>query len=123
MLFVLVMFVVSFFSKEAPDVNELGASIFSLLSICIFVVGFSNPLITQFLGVFIIPMTGLGVYWEFTNAVRETETAQHELAGEKSLSEGDRALLLNVAIALNALVVVPGYVIGIVLSCYVIGII
>ena len=122
LLFVLVMFVASLFVKDPPDVNELGASALSLISICIFVVGFSNPLVPQFLGILIIPMTLIGLYWEFTRAVSETETAQHELAGEKSLSDGDRAFLLNVAIALNALVVVPGYVMGTVLSCYVLGI-
>ncbi len=123
LIFVLVMFIAGLFVKDAPDISELSSSIFSLFSICIFVVGFSNAYVTQFLGVFIVPMAVIGIYWEFTRAVRETGRAQNDLLVEKSLSEEERAMLLNIAIGLNALVVVPGYVMGIVLSFRVIGVI
>lgn len=122
LLFVLAMFVTSFFSEKSLDMNEVSGSALSLFSICVFVVGFYNPAIVQFLGVLIIPMTVIGIYWEFTRAVQETGCAQDELAHEPDLSEGEREVLLNVAIGFNALLVVPGYVLGVILSFNVLGI-
>lgn len=123
LLFVLTIFVTSFFSEKSLNMNEVSASAMSLFSICVFVIGFYNPLVVQFLGILIIPMTLIGIYWEFTSAIYETENAQDELAREADLSDGERTLLLNVAIGFNALIVVPGYVIGILLSFNVLGIV
>lgn len=123
LLFVLTMFITSFFFEKSLNMNEISASAMSLFSICVFVVGFYNPLVVQFLGILIIPMTLIGIYWEFTNAIHETGNAQDELARESDLSDGERAALLNVAIGFNALIVVPGYVLGVILSFNVLGII
>ncbi|PCI57093.1 MAG: hypothetical protein COB36_02145 [Alphaproteobacteria bacterium] len=123
LLVVLTIFVTSFFSEKSLNMNEVSASAMSLFSICVFVIGFYNPLVVQFLGILIIPMTLIGIYWEFTSAIYETGNAQDELAREADLSDGERTLLLNVAIGFNALIVVPGYVLGIILSIYVLGIV
>ena len=117
------MFVTSFFSEKSLNRHEISASLLSLISLFTFVVGFYNPPVIQFSGLLIIPMTLIGIYWEFTRAVQETGYAQDELAQEPDLSDGERAVLLNVAIGFNALIVVPGYVMGIILSFNVLGVI
>ncbi len=116
LLFVLIMFVVSFFADKKVNFNELTSSAFSLFTICVFVIGFFNPQIVTFLGVLIIPMALIGIYWEFTRAVIETRQAEVELTNEAELDDSERKFLLNVAIGFNALIVVPGYIVGIVLS-------
>ena len=122
LLLVLTMFVIGFFVRDSGfDADRSVASAFSLFSICIFVVGFFNPPLITFLGLFVIPMTAIGVYWEFTRAVRETARAQEELAGAHDLDDEERGFLLNMAIGLNALVVVPGYMMGIILSYHMIA--
>ncbi|MGH1402827.1 MAG: hypothetical protein ACRBDL_01140 [Alphaproteobacteria bacterium] len=110
--FVLVMFVWGFVSDKDIKRDEVIGSIFSLFSICAFVTGFFNAYISQFFGVFLLPMVAVGVIWEFRRAIEGTESAQDELSKEQDLSDGERVILLNVAIGFNALIIVPGYVVG-----------
>ena len=121
LLFVLTIFIAGFFADKSLDSNEIIGSSLSLFSICVFVIGFFNPEVIAFLGYFIIPMTILGIYWEFTTVVRETGKVQAELADDPELTEDEQTLLINIAMAVNALVVVPGYVLGIVLCFNLLG--
>ncbi len=116
LFFVLLMFVASFFSHKKQNFNEIISSAFSLFTICVLVIGFFNFQIVNFLGVLIIPMTLVGIYWEFTRAVIETKEAEAELASEAELNDNERVFLLNIAVGFNALTVLPGYIIGIILS-------
>ncbi len=116
LLFVLLMFVASFFTDKSPKFNEISSSVLSLFSICVFVISFFNYQLIEFLGVLIIPMTLIGIYWEFTRAIIETKHAEVELANEVELDDSERKFLLNMAIGFNAVIVVPGYIIGMVLS-------
>ena len=122
LLIVMVAFVAGFFVDREFTTNDIVMSVFSFFSICTFVIGFFNPPIVAFLGLFIIPMTALGIYSEFSNAIVETQLAEEELAKDPELDEGERVFLLNIAIGLNALLVVPGYAIGIILCFNVLGI-
>ncbi|MBI1301728.1 MAG: hypothetical protein GC137_08745 [Alphaproteobacteria bacterium] len=116
-LFVVIgIFIASFFTPREISFNRLSASACSLFSICTFVIAFFHSPIAHFLGLFLVPMTLIGIYWEFVNAADETSEAQDYLNNQHDIDEGERAFLLNVAIGLNALVIVPGYVLGILLS-------
>lgn len=120
MLFVTAMFISSFFAEERPNMNEILGSSLSLFTICIFVVGFFNVFVADFLGLFLIPMLAIGVFWEFSHALSETERAKEVLLEQNDLTDGEKNFLLDAAIAFNALVVVPGYVMGLVVCINVI---
>lgn len=74
-----------------------------------------NVEIAQFLGLFLLPITAIGIYWEYSRAERETVSAKRQLAEEIDLTEEEQEFMLNIALGLNALVVVPGYVAGLIL--------
>ncbi len=122
LLLTLAVFVAGFFSEERLDLDELVGSSLSLFSICVFVIGFFNPQVVAFFGVLLVPMAGIGIYWEFIRANEETRRAEEELSREPDLDDGERALLLNVAVGFNALIVVPGYMVGVVLCFNMLGI-
>lgn len=94
--------------------NRVAAigSMMSLASIAAFVVSYHNPSIAQHFGVLFFPMFIVGVLWEFTQSVHETARAQKEIQDEPDLNEGEKNFLVNMAIGLNALIVVPGYAYG-----------
>ncbi len=121
LLFVLAMFIASFMAEDPRSRHEIIGSTLSLFTICTFVVGFFNFFVAEFLGVMLLPMLAVGVYWEFTRSLSEIKRAQILLEGEKDLSDEERGLLLNVAMIFNAVVVVPGYVMGLVLCAEFIG--
>ncbi len=120
LVLVLGVYAASFFSDEDVqgefDRDDIISSSISLFCICVFVVGFFNSSVTDFLGFMVIPMVGVGVFWEFTRAVRETGLAQRELDGEQDLTDGERRFLLNIAVGFNAVLVVPGYMVGVLLA-------
>lgn len=115
------LFTLSVSSEKTRNKNELISSVFSLICICVFTLGFFNAFIANILGYLVIPMACVGIYWEFTRAIIETKLAEEELEKEGDLSEGERSALLNLAIGFNALIVVPGYVMGLMLSFRVLG--
>ncbi len=117
----LIVFLLSLSVDEHSSGNKIFSSILSLFTICISVVGFFNIHVVDFLGLFIIPMVALGIFWEFTRSVQESEIAQKMLDSDPALSDEERNFLMNTAIAFNALIVVPGYVMGIVLCFNVLG--
>ncbi len=101
--------------------NTLFASCCSLFCICVFVIGVFNPDAVRVFGPMIVPMTAVGLFWEFTKAVNETRIAERELQHEMDLSEDERKMMLNAAICFNAILVVPGYVAGLMLSARILG--
>lgn len=121
LLFVMTMFISSLFTEKKLSTHEIIGSALSLFTICVFVTGFFNVFVSHFLGVMLLPMLAVGVYWEFSQAVLETSRAQGLLKDQNDLSDGERDFLLNMAIAFNGLVVVPGYVMGLVLCAEMIG--
>lgn len=102
--------------------NILIASCCSLFCICVFVTGVFNPQSVRVFGPMIVPMTLVGIFWEFTKAVNETRIAELELEKETDLSDDEQKFLLNLAIGFNAVLVVPGYVAGLVLSARILGV-
>jgi energy-coupling factor transporter transmembrane protein EcfT len=118
LVLVLLVFVVGFFAEyKQRDFYEIYGSVLSLFSICTLVVALFHPSVVAFLGLFVFPITVIGIYWEHTRAEREIVFARARLAQEIELDDEEREFLLNVAIGLNALLVVPGYVAGLVV-CY-----
>ncbi len=113
MSIVIGIYVVGLFLDEDADRAKRIVSIFSLLSICVCVSGFFNPVIAGFLGLLLVPIVVMGLYWEFVQAVRDTSKAQEEIEKDQELDEWERNALLNVGIALNAALVVPGYMFGV----------
>ena len=118
------LFFLSFVSKRSDrKSSEIISSALSVVTICVFVIGYFNLPIVNMLGFLMLPMTAVGLWWEFTRAVKETARAQEELGKESDLSDSEQSFLLNTAIGVNALLVVPGYMTGVILSCRVLGII
>lgn len=89
----------------------------SIATITVFVLSYHIPSIGAHFGYLFFPMLLIGVMWEFTQAVHETSRAQEELLNEIELNDGEKDFLVNMAVALNALLIVPGYAYGIKL-CY-----
>lgn len=120
-MLVLTMFISGFLTDKSWNRHEITGSVLSLLSICIFTICFFNADIYRIFGYWLLPMVIIGGYWEFIRAVQETEAAKGELEKEPELDEKERDLMLNIAIAFNAFIVVPGYVMGIVLCFHLLG--
>lgn len=99
--------------------NRVAAigGIMSLATITVFIFSYHMPHIASHFGYLFFPMLVLGIVWEFTQAIHETERAQEELEKEMELNDGEKAFLVNMATGLNALLIVPGYAYGIKL-CY-----
>ncbi len=114
LVMVLFVFIAGFFTEYKRDFNEIYGSALSLFSICILVVALFNTSVATFLGLFVFPITAIGIYWEHSRAEREIVFARGRLAQEIELDDEEREFLLNVAIGLNALLVAPGYVVGII---------
>jgi len=93
------------------------SSIFSLISIITLSLAFFHKPLADFFGFFVIPIVIVGVSWEFTQAVKGTEKAEKILKDEKDLTDEERGFLVNAGIFLNGLIVVPGYLMGLIL-CY-----
>lgn len=121
LLITLVVFILSLSVDKERSGNKTFSSMLSLFTISISVVGFFNNQIVDFFGLFILPMVALGIFWEFTRSVQESEIAQDMLDKDLSLTDEERNFLMNVAIAFNAIIVVPGYVMGLVLCFNVLG--
>ncbi len=92
--------------------NKIFSSSMSLFTIYVSVIGFFNDQIVSFLGLFILPMVFIGIFWEFTSSIRESKRARDMLDNDPSLTDEERDFLMNAAIIFNALIVVPGYVMG-----------
>ncbi len=114
LVLVLIVFIAGFFTEYKRDFNEISGSVLSLFSICALVVALFNPSVASFLGLLVFPITAIGIYWEHSRAEREIVFARARLSEEIELDDDERELLLNVAIGLNALLVVPGYVAGLI---------
>lgn len=112
LVLVMLVFIAGFFTEYKRDFNEISGSVLSLFSICALVVAFFNSPVAVFLGWFVFPITAIGVYWEHSRAEREIVFARGRLSQEIELDDEEREFLLNVAIGLNALLVVPGYAAG-----------
>jgi hypothetical protein len=112
LVLVLLMFIAGFFTEYKRDFNEISGSVLSLFSICALVVALFNSPVAAFLGWLVFPITAIGIYWEHNRAEREIVFARGRLSEEIELDDDEREFLLNVAIGLNALLVVPGYVAG-----------
>lgn len=123
LLVTLFFFVIGVLGDDKKMWNEIVSSALSLFSICLFVIGFFNYFIVDAVDLLFIPMFLIGIYWEFTKAVVESSRAEEELAKEAELNENERLVMLNVAIAFNACLVVPGYVMGLILCFSVLGLI
>lgn len=93
------------------------SSVFSLISIVVLSFAFFHQPLADFFGFFVIPIVIVGISWEFTQAVKGTEKAEKILEDEQDLTEEERGFLVNAGIFLNALIVVPGYIMGLML-CY-----
>lgn len=104
-----------FWSVVQEDRAMAFSGLFSTLCIFIFVIGYYYPPLAQYFSWFLLPMVGIGLLWEFKKSVIETGLAQKELENEIDLTDGEKDFLVNVAIILNATLVIPGYVCGIIL--------
>lgn len=122
LLLVLGLFVAGFFTEKPRSQHDMIGSVMSLFSICVFVLCFFSAEIFALFGLLVIPLTLMGVYWEFTRAVAETSYAREMLGEEGDLSEGEQDFLLNVAVGFNALIFVPGYLAGVFLSFRTLGV-
>ncbi|MCB1682758.1 MAG: hypothetical protein KDI65_12600 [Alphaproteobacteria bacterium] len=94
--------------------NPRGACA-SAISCCfsfVFVIGFFHPDWATKFGWVLIPMLIYGLMWEFYASVQESSEAEQELKSHDDLTEEEQTMLLNMAIIVNALVVVPGYMAG-----------
>ncbi len=114
LVLVLLVFIAGFFTEYKRSFGEIYGSVLSLFSICALVVAFFNQEVATFLGLFVFPITAIGIYWEHSRAEREIVFARSRLAQEIELDDDEREFLLNVAIGINALLVVPGYVAGLI---------
>ena len=114
LVLVLLVFIAGFFTEYKRDYNEISGSVLSLFSICTLVVALFNSTVATFLGLFVFPITAIGIYWEYSRSEREIVFARGRLAQEIELDDDEREFLLNVAIGLNALLVVPGYAAGLI---------
>tara|TARA_B100001989_G_scaffold252785_1_gene236198 strand:+ start:37 stop:471 length:435 start_codon:yes stop_codon:yes gene_type:complete len=118
LLYLLFVLILSGFSLVEPlqeDYVAAISSIFSIVCIFVFTIGFYHKPLADFFGFFVIPMTIVGISWEFGQSVRGTEKAEKLLEEEKELSDEERGFLINAGIFLNAAIVVPGYVMGLML--------
>ncbi len=79
----------------------------------VFVVGYFNVEWVERFGWLLLPMLIYGLLWEFYASVQETYLAEEELKKQNDLTDDEKTILLNLAIFVNALVVVPGYVAGV----------
>ena len=114
MALVLISFISGFLAPYKHSVYEISGSVLSLFSISVLVVALFNVSVETFLGWFVFPITAIGMYWEYNRAEREIVFARSRLAEEIELDDEEREFLLDIAIGLNALTVVPGYVAGII---------
>ena len=85
------------------------SSFFSTVCIFVFVLGIFYAPLAQFFGWFLMPMVGIGVFWELKRASIETGMAEKELENEPDLTDDERSFLINFAIILNAFIVVLGF--------------
>lgn len=94
--------------------NPKGAcsSAISCVFSFVFVVGYFNEAWAAKFGWVLIPMVVYGLMWEFYASVRESGQAEAELKGYDELTDDEKNLLLNAAIVMNALIVLPGYLAG-----------
>lgn len=102
-----------------------GSTIFmSAISFCLiatFVIGYFHRALIENLSWFVIPMAAFGIVWEFYLAVTETARAEEELKTDLDLSDEERSFLINFAVFMNALLVVPGYALGVKFCMYYLG--
>lgn len=117
LLFVLILSGFTMAETLKEDHVAAISCVFSLISIILFSIAFFHKPLADFFGFFVIPIAIVGMSWEFTQAVKGTEKAQKILEDEQDLTEEERGLLVNAGIFLNALIVVPGYIMGLWL-CY-----
>lgn len=118
---VLGLYIAGLFTEKKRSQHEIVGSAMSLFSICTFVLCFFYAGLAVLFGYLVIPMALVGIYWEFTRAVQETSYARKMLSEEGDLSEGEQDFLLNMAVGFNALIIVPGYLAGIILSFRALG--
>jgi len=104
-------FMFSYQKDPAPALSDL----LSTLCVFVFVMGYFHAPLALYFGWFLVPMVLMGIAWEYKRAIFETGLAERELEKEAELTENERRALINLAIALNGFVVVPGYVCGLVL--------
>ncbi|MCK5384771.1 MAG: hypothetical protein KAJ29_04285 [Alphaproteobacteria bacterium] len=121
LVLVLIVFIAGFFTEYKRDFYEISGSVLSLFSICALVVALFNPFVAVFLGWFVFPITVIGLYWEYSRSEREIVFARTRLAQEIDLDDDEREFLLNIAIGLNVLLVVPGYVAGLIICFNLLG--
>lgn len=111
-----VVFALSFagaFSGFRTDPAAAVSGLFSSASVFVFVIGIFHPPLAAYFGWFLVPMVVIGIMWEFNRAVFETNSAEKELRDEIDLTDEERVFLINFAVALNALIIVPGYMCGV----------
>lgn len=123
LLIVLGLYVAGLFTDKPRSQHDIIGSAMSLFSICTFVICFFNADIAALFGLLVIPMSLMGVYWEFRQAVQESSYAREMLADEGDLDEDEQDFLLNIAIGFNALIVVPGYLAGVIVSLRALGLV
>jgi threonine/homoserine/homoserine lactone efflux protein len=100
---------------------SIALSAVSFCFITTFVIGYFHRSLIDGIDWIILPMAVLGVAWEFYLAVTETARAEEELKTDQDLSDEERTFLINFAIFMNALLVVPGYALGIKFCLYYLG--
>lgn len=78
----------------------------------VFVIGYFNEMWAAKFGWVLIPMVIYGLMWEFYASVRESGQAEEELKTYDDLTDEEKSFLLNMAIVVNAMIVLPGYLAG-----------
>lgn len=88
------------------------AHILSFSFVCVFVTGYFYPDTIAFLGFALFPMVIGGLLWEFFSAMIDAQKGRVMLENEIDLDEQDKQGIMDVAMIVNALIVLPGYIIG-----------
>lgn len=105
------------------NLASVFCSVVSFCFIATFVIGYFHRSLIDTIGWIVIPMTMIGIAWEFYLAVTETGRAEEDLKDDPDLSDDERSFLINFAVFMNALLVVPGYALGIKLCLYYSGLV
>lgn len=103
--------------------SSILLSVISFAFLCVFVIGYFERDIIYDLNWVVLPMTLFGIVWEFYLAVTETQRAEEELKDDLELTDEERSFLINFAVFMNALLVVPGYALGIKFCLYYFGLV
>jgi hypothetical protein len=84
----------------------------SFIFACFCVFAYVDAEFAHALGYWLVPMVVIGLGWEFSQAVRDSNRAETEMREEHDIPEEDRTFILNIGVGTGALIVLPAYMMG-----------